>query len=120
MLFSVLQYIALDIPGIGPAFVIRGKDKQVRAMTNVCCHRGAVLLQDEIGTLRGGIVCPYHAWTYDHKGQLRGAPGMNEVEGFDKNDFQLGKLQLAEMGGFLFIAPDTDEVSFTGFVVTVH
>jgi len=111
------SYIALDIPGIGPAFVIRGKDKQVRAMTNVCCHRGAVLLQDEIGTLRGGIVCPYHAWTYDHKGQLRGAPGMNEVEGFDKNDYQLGKLQLAEMGGFLFIAPDTVEVpSFDRYI----
>jgi Rieske 2Fe-2S family protein len=104
------SYIALDVPGIGPAFVIRGKDGQVRAMANVCCHRGAVLLQDEIGTLRGGIVCPYHAWTYDTTGQLRAAPGMNEVEGFDKKEWQLGKLQLAELGGFLFVAAQTDEV----------
>ena len=40
---------------------------------------------------------------------------MNEVEGFDKNDYQLGKLQLAEMGGFLFIAPDTDKVKSAVF-----
>jgi Rieske 2Fe-2S family protein len=56
---------------IGPAslIVIRGNDGALRALHNVCRHRGSVLCEQESGTLRR-IVCPYHQWSYALDGSL--------------------------------------------------
>ena len=53
-------------------FVLRGRDRQIRAFYNVCQHRAAELLQGR-GTVKGFITCPYHSWSYDHSGCLRSA-----------------------------------------------
>lgn len=68
------NYLTLDAPGVGPVMAVRGKDDQIRAFANVCRHRGAVLLRKDCGQLKGGIVCPYHAWAFGLDGRLRGAP----------------------------------------------
>jgi phenylpropionate dioxygenase-like ring-hydroxylating dioxygenase large terminal subunit len=53
-------------------FCIRGRDGVIRTFYNVCQHRAHQLLQGA-GTTRV-VVCPYHAWTYELTGRLRGAP----------------------------------------------
>ena len=70
----------LDIPNAGDFFtvvigdyglvVIRGDDGVVRALHNVCRHRGSVLCEDERGSMRRRIVCPYHQWAYTFDGTL--------------------------------------------------
>lgn len=66
------DYFALSIAG-EPIVIIRGQDHQLRALSNVCRHRGT-LLNDEGGGNTQHFVCPYHAWTYNDKGKLLGAP----------------------------------------------
>lgn len=72
------SYITLDAPALGPLIALRSKDGELRAFANVCRHRGAKLMSEPQGVLRGGLTCPYHAWTYDTEGNLRGAPKMKE------------------------------------------
>jgi choline monooxygenase len=54
--------------------VVRDKDGDVRVFYNLCRHRGAQL-DDEPCKPRGGrLVCPYHAWSYNLKGEFLRAP----------------------------------------------
>jgi phenylpropionate dioxygenase-like ring-hydroxylating dioxygenase large terminal subunit/AcrR family transcriptional regulator len=52
------------------AFVVRGKDKQIRAFHNVCKHRAHAVVEGESGNCPHAITCPYHGWTYDFSGTL--------------------------------------------------
>ena len=66
------SYRALSIGG-EPVAVVRGKDGQLRALSNACRHRGTQLLDTGLGSV-SSIVCPYHAWAYGLDGRFRGAP----------------------------------------------
>jgi Rieske 2Fe-2S family protein len=69
----------------------------------VCRHRGTRLCEATHGRLAETIQCPYHAWTYALDGRLIGAPHMSEVAGFEKKDYPLHRVALAEWEGFLFV-----------------
>lgn len=56
-----------------PILVVRQPDGSVRAVRNVCRHRGARVEPAEAGTKRV-FVCKYHGWTYDRDGSLRNVP----------------------------------------------
>ena len=77
------QYISTDLV-IGPVLVVRGRDGMVRAFANTCRHRGARLLDNGHGKC-ATIVCPYHAWTYGHNGELRGAPAISACRWFNSS-----------------------------------
>jgi Rieske 2Fe-2S family protein len=49
---------------------MRGEDLALRAMFDVCVHRGSTLLDGERGRV-GRIECPYHGWSYDLAGRLQ-------------------------------------------------
>jgi phenylpropionate dioxygenase-like ring-hydroxylating dioxygenase large terminal subunit len=65
------DYTTLELAG-QPVMVIRDRDGNLRAQSNVCLHRMSTLLSGSGNTQ--SIVCPYHAWTYNLDGSLRGAP----------------------------------------------
>lgn len=69
--------------------ILRGRDGILRAFYNVCRHRGTRLCEQARGQFSETIQCSYHAWTYALDGRLIGAPFMQEVAGFDKNNFPL-------------------------------
>jgi Rieske 2Fe-2S family protein len=83
--------------------VLRDAKGVLRAFFNVCRHRGTRICREASGHLTGAIQCPYHAWTYALDGNLVGAPGMQEVDGFDKRAYPLHTAALAESEGFLFV-----------------
>ena len=80
------DYAAWEIAG-QPVAVVRDRDGNLRAFSNVCLHRMSTLLHGR-GRMRA-IVCPYHAWTYNLDGTLRGAPAMSKNEAFDRKDYCL-------------------------------
>jgi phenylpropionate dioxygenase-like ring-hydroxylating dioxygenase large terminal subunit len=62
-----------------PLLIVRQADGRAQAFLNVCRHRGARVVAEGSGTEARAFVCPYHAWTYQADGALRGVP---EVYGF--------------------------------------
>ena len=100
------QYISTDLV-TGPVLVIRGRDGTLRAFANTCRHRGARLLEAGQGDC-ATIVCPYHSWTYDHSGELRGAPSMHEMPGFERKDWGLIGLRLESTDGFIWVTSNED------------
>ncbi|MDH4042979.1 MAG: aromatic ring-hydroxylating dioxygenase subunit alpha [Gemmatimonadota bacterium] len=89
-----------------PVLVVRAGDGRVHAFYNVCRHRGGPLaLKDGHADM---LQCRYHGWTYRLDGMLRGVPHFNRTELFDKRDYGLIPLRLAEWQGLLFVhlAPD--------------
>lgn len=94
------DYTTCDLAG-QPVLVMRDRDGVLRGLSNVCLHRMSTLLQGR-GTTRS-IVCPYHAWTYNLDGSLRGAPAMTLNQGFCKDQYQLPKIRCEEWLGWVFI-----------------
>src|SRR3546814_9543623 len=69
---NVGDWVTRDIEGISASVVIvRGQDDQIRAFHNICSHRALKLVWGERGCDKR-FVCPYHAWSYDTDGKLRG------------------------------------------------
>ncbi len=97
--------IAAVSVGVSGILVTRDGDGNVRAFENACRHRGHELLPCGTHASPRSIVCPYHAWTYDFDGSLRGAPGFKRYVGFDKSEFGLLGVRLQEWHGWLFVDP---------------
>lgn len=95
------DYFALDIAG-EQVVVIRGKDGELRALSNNCRHRGTPLLELGFGEAGKNIVCPYHAWTFDDKGAFRGAPFAGEVA-IEKDEHCLPQYAVAVWRGLVFV-----------------
>ena len=66
--------------------IIRDKDNAVHAHYNVCRHRGSQICLENEGNSKV-LICPYHAWTYNIDGSLKGARLMDKD--FNKNDWHL-------------------------------
>ncbi|NGO67969.1 aromatic ring-hydroxylating oxygenase subunit alpha [Streptomyces boncukensis] len=67
--------------GVGreSVLLVRKKDGDVRALINLCRHRGAQLCLEDGGTFKNSIRCPYHGWTFNLDGHLVGAPFLHEL-----------------------------------------
>ena len=111
----LLVALACDIPQPGdfltmniigrPLLIVRGDDGRARVFLNTCRHRGAAVAGGECGNARM-FVCPYHSWSYDRQGKLRGIPdngsfGDPSVEG-------LSQLPTDEVAGAIFASLDPE------------
>jgi phenylpropionate dioxygenase-like ring-hydroxylating dioxygenase large terminal subunit len=81
--------------------IVRGKDDLLRAFYNVCRHRAHPLAEGK-GNCRL-LVCPYHAWTYELDGRLRGAPNSKSAPEFDSSKIHLNEVQLETFCGLIFV-----------------
>jgi choline monooxygenase len=68
-----------------PILVVRDTHGTLRAFFNVCRHRAARVMQKPQGTA-SRLRCPYHGWTYDLAGCLRGTPEFDGVADFERGD----------------------------------
>ncbi|WP_282158846.1 aromatic ring-hydroxylating oxygenase subunit alpha [Shimia thalassica] len=104
------DYVTCELAG-QPIIVLRDRDNVLRAYSNVCRHRMSTLLHGR-GNAKS-IVCPYHAWTYNLDGSLRGAPAMNANKAFCKDDYSLPDIACEDWLGWVFITlnPDASPVS---------
>ena len=94
------DYFTLNFAGV-PTIVLRDHDGKVRAFANTCRHRGCELLEGSGNNKL--IVCPYHSWTYELNGNLRGTPEMDKTLNFDKSDYGLIPIAIDTWANFLFI-----------------
>lgn len=93
--------------------VVRGEDGVARAFYNTCRHRGAALCSTPEGRFAAaGIVCPYHSWRYNLRGELVHISSVQTGDGFDRRDYALYSLPVTEWNGFVFTALTNDPPPF--------
>ena len=84
-----------------PVLVIRDRNDELHALSNVCIHRNFPVAHD-----RGNCAllrCLYHNWVYDLDGSLRGAPLMENARDFSARDWRLHEFHLEVWRGFIFV-----------------
>ena len=94
------DYVTFELAG-QPLMVMRGRDGNLSALSNVCLHRMSTLLEGRGN--RASITCPYHGWTYNIDGSLRAAPKCEEVLNFRREEVHLAGIGLEVIGGFVFV-----------------
>lgn len=82
--------------------VTRDELGEVRALYNVCRHRGTELCDDGAGHA-SRFVCPYHQWVYAPDGCLLSCRGMSE-EDVDKSQLGLHRAHVQELSGMVFVS----------------
>ncbi|HEY5103244.1 MAG TPA: aromatic ring-hydroxylating dioxygenase subunit alpha [Steroidobacteraceae bacterium] len=93
------QFFTVEI-GADSVIIVRDGDMSVRAFHNVCRHRGARLCNPGSGTFVR-LVCPYHQWTYNRRGELVNNKHMGED--FDRSQFGLRPAHVESLAGLIFI-----------------
>jgi choline monooxygenase len=97
------SFVTTEIAG-EPILVVRGEGEGgvLRAFSNVCRHRAAPVMTQRCGTATR-LRCPYHGWTYDLAGRLRGAPEFDGVADFRREDFGLPSLTADVWGPWVWV-----------------
>lgn len=90
----------LDFMGL-PLVAVRDKEGCIKVFHNVCSHRGMKLVHEE-GENYGVMVCPYHAWSYNLKGELKGTPHIGGVDKHSDERFNCKNNGLREVRSFVW------------------
>jgi Rieske 2Fe-2S family protein len=94
------DYLLVEL-GAESVIIVRTVGGDVRALLNVCRHRGSRIVDGRSGKLPSArLTCPYHAWTYDLDGHLLAARQM--PESFRRADASLKTLPVRIMQGLIF------------------
>jgi len=96
------DYFTQEVLG-EPLLVVRGDDRAIRVLANVCRHRSSPVA-DGAGN-RKFFVCPYHAWSYGRDGSLRRAPRMDRAR-LDKTTCRLPRYPSEIWAGFIYVNID--------------
>jgi choline monooxygenase len=115
------DFVTHDLLGL-PILVLRDMEGVLRAFLNVCRHRGAKLVWDKAGCGKRAFTCPYHAWSYDLRGSLRGIPHEAGFAGLDRAQHNLVALPVTEAFGLVFVLPDAaqPEYDFVDFLTGIR
>jgi len=87
-------------------FLIRGKDGTIRAFHNSCPHRGASVITEDSGRKGGLLLCPYHSWSFDDHGALKGVPAEHEFGAIDRATNCLKAVRCETVGKLVFVNLD--------------
>ena len=91
--------------------------RAVGPLQRLCRHRGTRLCTEETGRFADRIQCPYHGWTYGLDGRLLGAPHMDGVPGFRREENGLTPVS-CRLGRHLFVtlnpAPEPLDTQLNG------
>ena len=91
--------------------IVRDSDDEIRALANVCRHRGSQVCYEREGNSRV-FVCPYHGWSYNLDGSLRA--GRLFGSELDKSLYGLRRLHVRIIEGVILVCcadepPDLSE-----------
>lgn len=101
-----------------PVLLLRGEDGVLRALHNVCRHRGGPLALASGSGLKH-LRCKYHGWTYDHAGCLRAGPELDAFAGFERSQVRLPAARVAQWQGLVFVALDDATPDFDDLVAGI-
>jgi choline monooxygenase len=85
-----------------PLIMARSQDHHLHCLSNVCTHRGSLLLEKP--TQGRFLRCPYHNRCFELNGHFRSMPGFEDQPHFPSPKDHLPHLPLEDWHGFLFAA----------------
>ncbi len=106
-LAEVGDFCTHDDTGV-PILATRSTDGSVKAFLNVCRHRGARIEDEPCGHARR-FTCPYHSWTYDLDGDLRGMPQPVGFDTVDRSTHGLVEVPAFERFGLVWVVPSPQD-----------
>ncbi|MYB88200.1 MAG: aromatic ring-hydroxylating dioxygenase subunit alpha [Acidimicrobiaceae bacterium] len=89
------------VVGDQPVLLLRNQEGELRALSNLCAHRGTLLVERPAKAKR--IQCPYHAWTYNDRGRLLAAP-FTSKDAVDKAAHCLPEYRVESWHGLVFVS----------------
>lgn len=98
----------------------QGKDEQIRGFYNVCQHRGNQLVPNSYCGSQQFFKCPFHAWSYNLDGSIKGVPGAEDFpqfrDGLPRNELGLEPIEVDFWAGFVWFRLDSDGPSLMEFL----
>jgi phenylpropionate dioxygenase-like ring-hydroxylating dioxygenase large terminal subunit len=113
------SFLACEVAG-DPVVVTRNESGALHAFSNVCLHRQCPVATGRGTAAAGVLTCPYHRWTYELDGRLRGAPLMEQAIGFDKRSARLDSLRVEEWLGWVFVNEDREAEPLAPQLLALH
>lgn len=89
-----------------PLLLVRNDADELQCMSNVCTHRGKILVEHPGRLERGSIVCGYHGRRFGLDGQFVGMPEMQNALNFPCADDHLPQLPVRQWRQFVFTSLD--------------
>jgi choline monooxygenase len=108
------QYVTASVAG-EPVVAVRGSDGKLRAFYNVCRHHAMTVMNEPCGHAQH-MRCPYHGWTYNLEGQLRGMTEFEGVCNFDRAQNGLVPIRVESWENFVFANLDPHAASLQEFL----
>ena len=105
--------------GNQPVLLVRNQEGELAAFSNLCSHRGTLLIDRPTNATR--IQCPYHGWTYTDAGELLAVPFATS-EAIDKAGHCLPAYRIESWHGLIFVSlnPDVEPLVERFAVVEPH
>jgi choline monooxygenase len=98
-----------------PIVVVRGRDGKLRAFYNVCRHHAMTVMNEPCGHAEH-MRCPYHGWTYNLEGELRGMTEFEGVKNFERADNGLVPVRIEPWENFVFVNIDPNAAPLHDFL----
>ena len=98
--FSCLEHFLDE-----PLLLVRDGANALHCLSNVCTHRGNILVQNP-GRLERGIVCGYHGRRFRLDGQFAAMPETEGMENFPCASDDLARLPVRQWRQFVFTSLD--------------
>jgi phenylpropionate dioxygenase-like ring-hydroxylating dioxygenase large terminal subunit len=108
------QFVTASIAG-EPVVVVRGTDNQLRAFFNVCRHHAMTVMTEPCGHAQH-LRCPYHGWTYNLEGDLRGMTEFEGVRDFNRAKNGLVPIRVETWEKFIFVNLDPQAAPLREFL----
>ena len=108
------QYVTATVAG-EPIVAVRGSDGILRAFYNVCRHHAMTVMNEPCGHAQH-MRCPYHGWTYNLEGELRGMTEFEGVCNFDRAQNGLVPVRVELWENFIFVNLDPNAAPLRDFL----
>ncbi|MCY4094083.1 MAG: aromatic ring-hydroxylating dioxygenase subunit alpha [Gammaproteobacteria bacterium] len=100
-----------------PVLLLRDQHCELKALSNLCAHRGTLLVDKPTNGTR--IQCPYHAWTYDNSGRLLIVPFQFE-DVVDKSEHCLSSYRIESWHGLIFVSLNLEVEALSSRLKTIE
>jgi len=83
--------------------VVRQADDSLASFHNVCRHRGPAFVTEWQGCGASEFRCPYHGWTYDLTGKVKGVPERIDFDPEVLKGLRSPQVAVEEWGGWIWV-----------------